>query len=237
VVPQPLVPQCVVSERGQDLGAQRLFRSVDNAEVGADVQFGRGDQQGDHRRAGGERSGVAQAAQFLEQVSALAAEHAGQRRRIARVRGGHHLEEEVVPVAASVAARLAQPAVEFRAPGRSLLAAVGLAGREQSLPARMSGGEQQRVAIARALINSPALLLADEPTGNLDSQNAGDILALLARLRDDHAMTIVLASHDPQIAARCERLIRLRDGAIVDDIELSESYPPEDMIRRVGQLG
>jgi putative ABC transport system ATP-binding protein len=121
--------------------------------------------------------------------------------------------------------------------GRSLLAAVGLAGREQSLPARMSGGEQQRVAIARALINSPALLLADEPTGNLDSQNAGDILALLARLRDDHAMTIVLASHDPQIAARCERLIRLRDGAIVDDIELSESYPPEDMIRRVGQLG
>jgi putative ABC transport system ATP-binding protein len=121
--------------------------------------------------------------------------------------------------------------------GRSLLAAVGLTGREQSLPARMSGGEQQRVAIARALINSPALLLADEPTGNLDSQNAGDILALLARLRDEHGMTIVLASHDPQIASRCERLIRLRDGAIVDDIELSESYPPEDMIRRVGQLG
>ena len=75
-----------------------------------------------------------------------------------------------------------------------LLAAVGLAGRERSLPARMSGGEQQRIAIARALINTPALLLADEPTGNLDSANATDILDLLARLRAEHGMTIVLAS-------------------------------------------
>ena len=121
--------------------------------------------------------------------------------------------------------------------GAQLLAAVGLAGREQSLPARMSGGEQQRVAIARALVNTPALLLADEPTGNLDSQNAAEILSLLASLREERAMTIVLASHDPQIAARCERLIRLRDGAVVDDIELAEGYPVEEMIRRVGQLG
>jgi putative ABC transport system ATP-binding protein len=121
--------------------------------------------------------------------------------------------------------------------GRELLAAVGLAGREQSLPARMSGGEQQRVAIARALINTPALLLADEPTGNLDSQNAAEILNLLASLREQHRMTIVLASHDPQIAARSERLIRLRDGAVVDDIELSGGYSVEEMIRRVGQLG
>jgi putative ABC transport system ATP-binding protein len=121
--------------------------------------------------------------------------------------------------------------------GRELLAAVGLAGREQSLPARMSGGEQQRVAIARALINTPALLLADEPTGNLDSQNAAEILDLLTSLREEHRMTIVLASHDPQIAARSERLIRLRDGAVVDDIELSGSYSVEDMIRQVGQLG
>jgi putative ABC transport system ATP-binding protein len=121
--------------------------------------------------------------------------------------------------------------------GRQLLAAVGLAGREQSLPSRMSGGEQQRVAIARALINSPSLLLADEPTGNLDSQNAAEVLSLLARLRDEHKMTIVLASHDPQIAARSERLIRLRDGAVVDDIDLADSYPIEDVIRRAGQLG
>jgi putative ABC transport system ATP-binding protein len=121
--------------------------------------------------------------------------------------------------------------------GRELLAAVGLAGREQSLPSRMSGGEQQRVAIARALINTPSLLLADEPTGNLDSHNAAEILGLLASLRAERMMTIVLASHDPQIAARCERLIRLRDGAVVDDIDLASGYPAEDMIRRVGQLG
>jgi putative ABC transport system ATP-binding protein len=120
---------------------------------------------------------------------------------------------------------------------RQLLAAVGLAGRERSLPARMSGGEQQRIAIARALINTPALLLADEPTGNLDSANAAEILDLLARLRAEHNMTIVLASHDPQVAARSERLIRLRDGAVTDDIPLTRDRPVQDVIRHVGQLG
>ena len=122
--------------------------------------------------------------------------------------------------------------------GRALLAAVGLAGREQSLPSRMSGGEQQRVAIARALVTTPPLLLADEPTGNLDSRNAAEILGLLARLREEHQMTVILASHDPQIAARCERLIRLRDGAVVDEIELAgNGLSAEDVIRRAGQLG
>ena len=121
--------------------------------------------------------------------------------------------------------------------GRQLLAAVGLAGRERSLPARMSGGEQQRIAIARALINTPALLLADEPTGNLDSANATEILDLVARLRVEHEMTFILASHDPQIAARAERLIRLRDGAVVDDIQLTGDRPVQDVIRHVGQLG
>ena len=120
---------------------------------------------------------------------------------------------------------------------RDLLTAVGLAGRERSLPSRMSGGEQQRIAIARALINTPALLLADEPTGNLDSANAGGILDLLARLRVEHHITILLASHDPQIAARAERLIRLRDGAVVDDIQLTADRPVEDLIRRISQLG
>jgi putative ABC transport system ATP-binding protein len=121
--------------------------------------------------------------------------------------------------------------------GRELLAAVGLAGREQSLPAKMSGGEQQRVAIARALVNTPALLLADEPTGNLDSANATEILRLLTGLRHDRDMTIILATHDPQVAAYAERLVRLRDGAVVDDIALTEGYPVEEVIRRVGQLG
>jgi putative ABC transport system ATP-binding protein len=120
---------------------------------------------------------------------------------------------------------------------RGLLAAVGLAGRERSLPARMSGGEQQRIAIARALINTPPLLLADEPTGNLDSATATGILDLLARLRAEHKMTIILASHDPQIAARAERLIRLRDGAVVDDLQLTQDRPVEDIIRHISQLG
>jgi len=120
---------------------------------------------------------------------------------------------------------------------RQLLAAVGLAGRERSLPSRMSGGEQQRIAIARALINTPALLLADEPTGNLDSANTAEILDLLARLRAEHDMTIILASHDPQIAARAERLIRLRDGAVVDDIQLTGDRPVQDLIRHISQLG
>jgi putative ABC transport system ATP-binding protein len=135
------------------------------------------------------------------------------------------------------------PLLPYRTPfnkrerGKELLAAVGLAGREQSLPAKMSGGEQQRVAIARALINTPALLLADEPTGNLDSANAAEILQLLATLRQQRAMTIILGTHDPQVAAHAERLIRLRDGAVIDDIALTGSYPVEDVIRRVGQLG
>jgi putative ABC transport system ATP-binding protein len=82
-----------------------------------------------------------------------------------------------------------------------------------------------------------ALLLADEPTGNLDSQNAAEILELLARLRAENQMTIILATHDPQIAARCDRLIRLRDGAVIDDIGLTGAYSADETIRRVGQLG
>jgi len=121
--------------------------------------------------------------------------------------------------------------------GRELLAAVGLAGREESLPARMSGGEQQRVAIARALVNTPKVLLADEPTGNLDSQNGREILELLGRLRRSSGMTVLLGTHDPQIAARCDRLIRLRDGAATDDLDLTGGDSADETIRRAGQLG
>jgi putative ABC transport system ATP-binding protein len=123
---------------------------------------------------------------------------------------------------------------------RELLAAVGLAGRERSLPGRMSGGEQQRVAIARALINTPALLLADEPTGNLDSHSAEAIVGLLTQMREirrDHPMTVIIATHDPQIAARCDRMIRLKDGAVIDDIQLSDGDPADEAIRRAGLLG
>jgi len=120
---------------------------------------------------------------------------------------------------------------------RDLLAAVGLAGREKTLPSKLSGGEQQRVAIARALINHPAVLLADEPTGNLDSATAAEILRLLADVRHQHPMTVLLATHDPQVAAQCERMIRLRDGAVIDDVDLTGEYPAQETIQRVGQLG
>jgi putative ABC transport system ATP-binding protein len=118
-----------------------------------------------------------------------------------------------------------------------LLAAVGMGGREGALPAQLSGGERQRVAIARALINTPELLLADEPTGNVDTDSAAGILDLLAGLRIEHAMTLVLASHDPQVAARCERLIRLTGGRVSCDIQLTGGESPASILRRVGQLG
>ena len=99
---------------------------------------------------------------------------------------------------------------------RDLLAEVGLAGREDALPAQLSGGQQQRVAVARALIGGPGLLLADEPTGNLDSANGAQIRDLLLRLRDERAMTVLMATHDQQIAEHCDRVIRLTDGKIID---------------------
>ncbi len=118
-----------------------------------------------------------------------------------------------------------------------LLAAVGMAGWEGALPAQLSGGERQRVAIARALINTPELLLADEPTGNVDADSAAGILDLLTGLRIEHTMTVVLASHDPQVAARCERVIRLTGGRVAADIQLTGGESPVSILRRIGQLG
>src|SRR5206468_11125585 len=103
---------------------------------------------------------------------------------------------------------------------KQLLASVGLAGREDSSTARLSGGEQQRIAIARALIFAPELLLADEPTGNLDSSTTEEIMQLLVDIRDERGMTLIVASHDPAVAARCERMVSLRDGRVTDDIDL-----------------
>jgi putative ABC transport system ATP-binding protein len=100
--------------------------------------------------------------------------------------------------------------------GRAALEAVGLAHRGGHLPGELSGGEQQRVAIARALINDPAVVLADEPTGNLDSASGSEVLALFAAL---HAKgrTLVVITHDPEVAARAERVLELRDGRIVGE--------------------
>lgn len=100
--------------------------------------------------------------------------------------------------------------------GTELLSAVGLADRLDARPGQLSGGQQQRVAIARSLINNPRLLLADEPTGNLDSATGQDILVLLLELNAERGVTIVLATHDPGVAARCGRTIRLLDGHLVN---------------------
>jgi len=97
-----------------------------------------------------------------------------------------------------------------------LLARVGLGGRLDHLPSRMSGGEQQRVAIARALANRPRVIIADEPTGNLDSASAHEVMSLLNELQSgDEAVTIVVATHDADVASRAGRRIRLHDGAVV----------------------
>jgi putative ABC transport system ATP-binding protein len=96
------------------------------------------------------------------------------------------------------------------------LAAVGLADRVSHLPTQLSGGQQQRVALARALVTSPALLLADEPTGNLDSASTGEVLALFDALHDA-GRTIVLITHEDDVAHRAGRVVRLRDGQVVSD--------------------
>ena len=108
--------------------------------------------------------------------------------------------------------------------GAELLGRVGLAGMEAKIPRELSGGEQQRVAVARALVNRPRLLLADEPSGNLDSVNAQAVYDLFRELNRDHGQTILVVTHDPTWAARSDRVLRLLDGRLVGD-ERREERP------------
>jgi putative ABC transport system ATP-binding protein len=98
-----------------------------------------------------------------------------------------------------------------------LLEKVGLEERLEHLPGQLSGGEQQRVAIARALVNQPAIILADEPTGNIDSKNGREVMALLRRLNRDSGVTLLLVTHDSEAAAYADRIVHLRDGRIAQE--------------------
>ena len=123
------------------------------------------------------------------------------------------LENVTLPVLMSEGRVDAAP----REHGRELLASVGLAAALDKRPSELSGGMQQRVAIARALVLQPALVLADEPTGNLDTASADEVFAQLRRMHAERGTTFVVVTHDPRLAARCDRLVELVDGRIARD--------------------
>jgi lipoprotein-releasing system ATP-binding protein len=122
------------------------------------------------------------------------------------------LENVIVPQAIA-----GLPRIEAESRARELLATLGLAERANHRPARLSGGEQQRVAIARALANAPTILLADEPTGNLDPHTADDVFGLLLKLARGANLAALIATHNLDLARRMDRTIRLRDGVLVDN--------------------
>ncbi len=120
-------------------------------------------------------------------------------------------------------------AKERREKARRALAEVGLSGRETHVPSELSGGQQQRVAIARAIVSEPKVLFADEPTGNLDTATSNDIMALLTSLNEERGITIVMVTHEPDIAAWTRRIVRFRDGLIESDTTNEPQRASEDI--------
>ena len=114
------------------------------------------------------------------------------------------------------------PARERRARAEAALAAVGLAGKEEHHPSQLSGGQQQRVAIARALVNNPRVILADEPTGALDSRTSVEIMAIFQRLNREAGITMIVVTHEPDIAGYAGRNIHFRDGRLQKDVRIAE---------------
>jgi putative ABC transport system ATP-binding protein len=119
-----------------------------------------------------------------------------------------------------------------RARAMALLDRIGVADRAGFLPDRLSGGQRQRVAMARALVNEPLLVLADEPTGNLDSHATGEILKIFAELRDAQ-QTLLLVTHDPRVAATADRLLGMRDGSIVEDTRLEGGLSRQAVLAQI----
>jgi putative ABC transport system ATP-binding protein len=115
---------------------------------------------------------------------------------------------------------------------QALLERLDVADRGRFLPDRLSGGQRQRVALARALVNEPLLVLADEPTGNLDSHATGEILGLFAGLREA-GQTLILVTHDPRVAATADRLLTMRDGTIVEDTRLAGGFSRETVLQQL----
>jgi putative ABC transport system ATP-binding protein len=120
-------------------------------------------------------------------------------------------------------------AAEALAKAKEMLQLVGLAERCDQLPGKLSGGEQQRVAVARALVVKPSIILADEPTGSLDSANGQRVMLMLRQLVDDHGQTVVMVTHDASVAARSDRVVSVRDGLIVDDYDPRGRAPADSV--------
>lgn len=142
------------------------------------------------------------------------------------------LENVEVPMIGQVGS-----ASERRARAQELLTLVGLGARAGHLPSQLSGGQRQRVAIARALANHPALILADEPTGALDSQSGAEILALLAELNQKQGTTIAVVTHDRLVAQSTQRILRMKDGRVVDDHRIDDPLEEDLLALARSKLG
>jgi putative ABC transport system ATP-binding protein len=156
------------------------------------------------------------------------------RRTIGFVFQAFHLVDELTAVenVALPAQLVGAPPRRARQRAMRLLDRLGVADRAGHLPDRLSGGQRQRVALARALVNEPLLVLADEPTGNLDSQATGEILRLFAELRET-GQTLLLVTHDPRVAATGDRLLTMRDGLIVEDTRLQGGLSRQAVLAQI----